>query len=102
MVRHRCTDNTLPYFFNQGAGSGAIKIHTIMAQVITLTRRNWRNRKGNKGAGRPNHHAVKDKPKPGMFYVDQFADWLMGFKTPDVSYPSRVRVEMIKLSTTKK
>jgi len=77
------------------------KINT-MATVITLSRRNWRNKKGNVGAGRPNHNAIKDKPKPGMFYVDQFADWLLGFKKPEVAYPSNTRIDIIKVPTLRR
>ena len=47
-----------------------------MAQVITLNRRSTRNTKGNKGAGRPHHNAIKEPRKPGMFWVDEFTNWL--------------------------
>ena len=72
-----------------------------MAQ-ITLARRNWRNGKANGGAGRPHGRAIKDKPKPGMFWIDQFTDWCMGFTSPDVAYPSRMPVERVKIPGRKK
>ena len=72
-----------------------------MAKVITLARRSYANTKGI-GAGRKNHHAIKDKQKPGIFWVDQFADWIMGFRNTEVAYPSNTRIETIKMPTRKK
>ena len=54
-----------------------------MAKVITLARRS-----GNIGAGRPHYNAVKESKKDGFFYINEFANWLTGFKNDEIAHSS--------------
>jgi len=61
-----------------------------MAQVITLSRRSSRTGKGNrKGSGR-----IKDVIKKGYFNVLEFANWVTGFKSDEVSHSSDMPVDI--------
>lgn len=35
-------------------------------------------KKGNKGAGRPFKQAIKETKQPGIFYINEHSDWIVG------------------------
>jgi hypothetical protein len=44
---------------------------------------------------------AKQKDKQGFFNVDQFCDWITGYKFPEVSYPSINNMQIQKLNNGK-
>ena len=70
-----------------------------MSQGITLSRRSSRSGQGNrKGTGR-----IKEIIKEGMFNVNQFHNWITGFKNDETTQPTGyIRPdEVMKLSHQK-